>query len=356
MSNISMLTIKELITKLWGDKRTRLIIITIGIVLVILFIWWVVSIYTQKKASSTVYLIDTPLSFSTNHSVDIASTIYQGNKFPSSLNVYPIANTDQVPNIDRFLLSTGKSNMNKTNVQDVYYTWLKNEDTVDYAPNTFQLNFKFSSPLSITSGLPLITKDNANQYIVSLLKNYFGKDYSYMNINFITQGNRIRIEFNRSIDGYPLFLSGLDSFSEYIVIDSSGNLYQGTLNLIDLNVSGKESINIVNVNNLSTVMQSDLYPKEVFQGAYPNTFPAPTGSQVSEADYLTQSQAIPIATSSTAKTVTLGYFFFNNTYTRLVPVYRIESEGTVIYQNKSYKVPLVVVANALDPKRVYLPQ
>ncbi|HVX93235.1 MAG TPA: hypothetical protein VHA74_03950 [Candidatus Dojkabacteria bacterium] len=351
MPNITMSVI-EFFKKLWGDRRAKAIIIIIGIIIFALIIWWIVSALTQKK-NDTVYLIDTPLSFSTNHNVDITTDVIKDDKFPSAVNVYPINNVDQVSSIDRFLLSTGRNNLNKTNVQGVYYSWIKNEDVVEYTPNTFQLTFKFSSPLSITSGIGIIAKDNALQYARNLLKNYFGKDYDFINANVINQGNKIRIEFNRSIDGLPLYLSGLDSFSEYLIVDTSGNLYKGSLNLIDLKLSDKENINIVNVTNLSTVMQSDLYPKQVFQGVYPNTIPKPA---VKDGDNLDNLNALPQATSSLAKSITLGYFFFDSSYTRLTPVYRIESEGSVVYKSKLYKVPIVIIANALDPRRVYLPK
>ena len=52
----------------------------------------------------------------------------------------------------------------------------------------------------------------------------------------------------------------------------------------------------------------------------------------------------------------IGLNFYSNTsFKQIVPAYRLEAEGKILYNSKEITVPLTIFTNALDPSRVYIP-
>ena len=49
------------------------------------------------------------------------------------------------------------------------------------------------------------------------------------------------------------------------------------------------------------------------------------------------------------------YYFANVDQQFLMPLYRLEGLGKVMFKGQDYNVPMVVFGSALDPDKVYIP-
>jgi len=337
-----------------NDKKTFYILVSIVLVVfsIILFL-----LLRPKANKEPEYLITTPYSFDTTHNVELPQEVIKDFKVPKSLNVYPIVKVDQSIKIDTFLSAIGKSALKKKALGTALYIWSNEEEYVEYIPNLQTVYFKFTKP-GITQ---MIANDGVigKGYLDSLASNYLTTDFKYVNEKITKSGYQIRIEANRSIDNYPLYYNNDYTYADYIVVDEGGKVYEGKLSLIVFDSKDKSSVDIVSLVYLQSILDSDIYPKIVYQGIYPQKNTTP-GSSLKGAgdgiDILDHVNNTTLASVSKAKNIQLGYLYVDSGYTQLIPTYRIEAEGEATSSGKKILVPITVFANAMDPAKVYLPR
>lgn len=341
-------------------SKYRLWIIWAAAVLVIAII--IILIINSRRANqpSITALIETPLEGGTAHTVVVNKNIVEESEFPSSLDVYNLVQRNYNTEVDNFLTLLKKSDLKKTSVQSALYTWVQGEDYVEYIPNLQSLSFSFSTPVDTGIDVRVSDNESAKDYLEELFNKLLSRNYSFMNVKLSSSATQMIIEGNRVVNGFPLYLRGSKTYSDTIVLTKDGRVVSGSLLLMEYSQEKKEKIRLVHISNLQSAMSNSQYPKEVFQGFIPGSVEAEEGDGPIEVDGILYgdvtelSAEFPKAISSSAREVKLIYLFSDMSVTQLSPAYRIDSTGFVVFDSKTVEVPIVILANALDPNRVYV--
>ena len=349
MCNVTML--KNIKIDL-NNKKVLLILLCIIVLVFSIIIYFVIK--STKKETPREYLIDTPYSIETSHKVTIDKEIYSDFNVPEEMNVYVIPNADLSSEISSFLTAIGKGSLKKTSVDNSLYIWSGEGDYVEYIPNTQSLFFRFTKPANTR----MVTVDGVvgKGYLATLFKEYLGYDYSFIKENISNSGYLKKIEANRSIDGYPLFLDKYQSYSDVVSVDSAGKLYEGTLTLVKLDDKDIDNVSIVTIEYLQAALNYTQYPKTIYYGFYP-TKPSTISTEKPKdgVDMVALIDQIKLDEKSIANKIELGYLYRDSSYTQLVPTYRIQTEGSALLEKKTIKLPIIILTNAIDPGRVYYP-
>lgn len=337
------------------SKRGK-ILIAIGIILIAVVIVFIIFNMKEKedKIDSTKYLIDAPTQYNQSHSTVISPTLYANTTFPNSLEVYKIEEVDHSTTIDKFLIKIGKTGYEKSEIGQSLYTWLNGDNIVDYTPYNQELKYKFTSPFRTTLNTQFIDEDAVNSFFKQYMNEYFGVAYEYTNGRSTIQGREIRIEASRQVADYPIYLPNQNSYTDYLVVDDRGNVYEGKHSIFEFNIIDNDSIDLVRVENLSRLLNNSSYPKDIFQGYsedLKNILTQPDVEPIDAADHLT---LLPFPVYSDTSKVELVYYYSDNSIKYIIPIYRLEATGIITYQGRNARVPLVIFANALNPERVYV--
>lgn len=341
-------------------KQNKKIVVIILAVMVVITVWWIATILANmsKGIDDEKFLVEIPLNNDVSHSPAINKNIYNSTDFPDKLGIYKFLKNDNGDVVNSFLVNVGKSSMLKSVSEEGYTRWEKGEEVVEYTDNYAKLSFYFEDGVAMPLSINITDTDSGEKLLESFYKLYFNKEYTFTDVRIVQDGLNRNIEGARNVSGLPLYGLGYDTRSDRITIDGRGKLKSGSLTLVEFESTPAQEISLVHITNLQEVMRKSDYPKVVYEGFSEDLIKYATDSYQEEenelpegADNLIYKTLTP---QSTAKFVKLVYYFSDTSLQYLVPSYQIYSDGRVIYDGKSFDMPLVIYTNALDPDRVYI--
>ncbi|MBI2357187.1 hypothetical protein HYV12_04020 [Candidatus Dojkabacteria bacterium] len=345
----------EKVKDVFKDKKWGGVLMLAVIVLIVVVIISIVNSFKkEEKPTDTNYLIETPMQYDGGHSVYIPQTVSGSKSFPNSLPVFQIEEVNHSGELDKFLLKIGKTGFQKDTIGTSLYSWMKGNETLEYIPFQQQLTFKFTDSFKTNITTQFSDSEDVNKFFEKFMLEYFGVTNKYINGKAIVEGKRIRLEVNRNVNNFPLYLQNHNSYTDYLVVDSNGGIYEGGFTLVEYTEEG-ESIQLVHPTNLQRLIASADYPKDIFEGFSEDLKEILNAPGASTLDATDQISELPHPTISEAKDISLGYYYSSDSYKQIIPIYRIEAIGTITYLGKNAKIPLLIYANALDPDRVYIP-
>jgi hypothetical protein len=338
-------------------KDRKKVVIILVVIAVVLIIYSIVSMMFSKPdidpIDSDKYLIEPPMQVQESHSISLPPSLYNSKGFPKSLDVYQIDSVTHTTNVETFLTKIGRTGLKKENVQGSFYSWENQGSKVDYLQYQQQLKFIFSDPFKVSLTTQFNGSDDIVRFFEGFMTEYFGKTYKYTNGKVTSEGRRSRIEVNRLVGQYPVYLQNHFTYTDSLLLDEAGNIYEGTLTMFEFKETG-DTIDLVHASNLQRLLASEIYPKDIFEGYSEELAKLLNQPGIEHLDAADQLIEIPTSRISEAKSISLVYYYANDSYKQVVPVYRIEATGVITYAGKQVSIPLVIYANALDPDRVYI--
>lgn len=346
---------------IWVKKYQLWVIFGLAVIIASVLLIWAIISSQEKKQLPPVTLIELPLNNGVSHRSFIGREIVEGSRFPESLPVYKIIDKNYSSDIDIFLQQLNKDALSKSSVQGKLYTWVKDENYVQYIPNLQTLYFRFDDTPNPQINIRVASPDSGKEYFKEVFKKFFSRDYDFSNASVVQTGNRVRIEATRSVHGYPINLPTYSGYTDYIILDTNGGFVEGKLLLVEYELDDPEIIKLVHISNLQGAMNSADYPKTVVQGT--NPIVAELSEEESHTnedgeihgDVTEEAINFPVATSSIISTAKIVYLFADSKSMVLSPVYKLNGEGTILYKGTSVQMPIIVYTSALIPERVYIP-
>ncbi len=345
--------IADLVEMYKGNKIGFLWLVS-AVIIVLIFIFSIISLFFKPATPDA--LIDIPLQNYPNQRITIQQSVISNFEFEEKeLEVYSIVERNNADVVDRFLTKISKS-LNRQNVSNIIILWTSATDFAQYDVSRDEMFFRFSEPLSLTEiPITIVTNENAKQYLDEFVSKYLQLEYEYTNVKLTKVDSNFRIEANRSIEGYPLHVPGVDTYSDYLLVEPDGDIVEGRLRLINYTTDGVISIKPVHPTNLNRLISRTDYPKEVNQD-FPDGLEKEQSERDAPGDIDENALKFPKVTNTVGKELSIVYFFATTDYKKLVPVYYIKGEGEILFETKTYVVPMTVYVNALDPERVYVPE
>lgn len=286
----------------------------------------------------------------------------------ASAPVYNIEVENKFNTVRAFLTGIGKGFMRLEEYEDVVYYWRDYPEDevyiVEYNAITDRVYFRFESAVDVNvgDGRYLRTEDLEN-YFHQYVSTYWDASYRYTDFNISRQGTGYRIEASRLIGSYPLQISGFEEFSDYIVIEDDGDLIEGQIYLVNIDLESAENVSLIEAATLGALINSDEYPKDFYQLApddldYTLIFGqpySPIDSSLGDPPPTVNQGEIPELESCVAERVTLVYIYLSTHYERLTPAYRVNCVGQIEFRGESYRTEAILFTNAIDPDLVYVP-
>ena len=350
--------LKELLNKIkeYYLRRKTFFTWMVGLGLVITLI--IVALIPRDENPPFGTLIDVPFQYYKQVRVDIPEKTVENFELEDErLKIYDIDMQNRHELVDNFLVDIGVSGMQKTEVDEKYYQWKKGEDIVQYDQYTETLYFKFEesvTPLGLSQGF--VGEEELNEYFEGFVQTYINKSFSYDNFDIEKERGQFRIMARRLVEGgYPLEISGYDSYTDYLIIEDDGDIKEGRLLLVTYSDYKAVRLNVVTPDSIETYTNSDLYPKEVNQG-FAELISGRRKSRSSVSGHFTEYEIeFPKVKDIEIKEIEIVYFFASTYYAKLIPAYKLTGESNVSYEGGEFLVPVVIYSNAMDPNFVYVP-
>lgn len=353
---------KELIANIirWiKQNKTLATLIAAVVTLVLIFIYNLISGAIEPTVTT---LIDLPLPINSELEITVPKSTYEDLDLKNrpTMDVFYAQETDYSSTIDVFLARIGKTNLPKTQYEELLTIWTNDEDLFQYSQIKAEVFFRFSDPVAIPDvEFGFYNNDNGDEALAEVARALTGNVYSYTNIKVKETGSEFRIEGNREVGGTRIERPGIAEYSDYLVIQDDGKIVEGRFFIAEISDTSLRS-KIIHPTNLQAIISEEIYPKEISQG-YARSI-TQEDYQVSSAveessfgDITLESLSFPQVTEMATESMEIVYFWDNYNYPEIFPVYKIEGTGEVTFNGKEYVVPMYVYASALDPAIVYIP-
>lgn len=360
---------------IFSNKKVLLIF---GIFLIIGLILILLLTLGEKEDEISRYpepdeLVEQPYNYDNYSSIQIPpdqlENMKEGQKGIDKVRLLTLLASDDNQDITSMLSKLGVTGWSMQNFSDVYYMWsnkaLGEEYFADYDNKNEKLFFRFPDPidLDLIEAPPQFTPTSGSIFLKQYMFSYLGRDVDFTNVQIEREGNFIRINANRSIDGIPVHVPTLNNFTDSILITENGELVEGDIRLFDF---GEEQFasELIEPEVLARVITRDDYPKNITQRM-------PLGWDYSMSDledvlyqdgiendapFIPEDYALDIVKDCTVVDSELVYYFVRSNEPYLSPSYRFLCMGEIEIEDKPYDVPLIIFASALDPALVALPE
>ncbi|GAB4157611.1 MAG: hypothetical protein Fur003_1350 [Candidatus Dojkabacteria bacterium] len=338
------------------EKRFLVLLATIAGVIVLFIIAWI--IFAPKQPDLPAGGIDQGLPFNEARDIEIPNDVILS-KDPKEYKTYKVLDVDHSSQIREFLLQNGKGNLKEAHPVSFDYTWgtygSETEDYVTYNTITDSAALIFNYPLEIDQvSAPILNEKEAEQIALKLLNRFFKSKYEFVVVRSEKEDRDFRVHLSRKLDGLNLVLPGIKDYSESLLFNPSGKLLAARISLVEYDSPFK--VDMLPFDQLGSYINSDIYPKEYNEGG-PIDFDYSLleGNELNYGDAPTPEAEVPTTDGCVADHVELVYYFDTHSQKYLAPTYRINCTGTITVKGRSFDVPVVVYANAIDPDFVYVP-
>lgn len=331
------------------NKHITLLIVGVFVLFLMFFS------FLPKNRYSGVALIENPLFFYKNFTVEIPKSVSEKVEInKKGVEILKIENENLNIKIESILSQLQVSLPNKTNTASIFYEWKnKQGDLAQYDAKTQKLNIVLVDKKNIFPNIALPSDTQLASLLSEFVFKYINSDFKYFDTNLIKENGNYKIEGRRMINNLPLSYPGMSKYHDIIILDSNLNLISAEISLLEIEKEPLDRIKLVKPISLDRVISTEKYPKSVNQGLPQGLKEKKDGKVKSESDNL--DVGIAKVTKAVAQTLSVVYYFSNINQQFLIPVYRIEGSGKIIYKGQEYSVPVIVNANALDPDKVYIP-
>lgn len=308
-------------------------------------------------------LIEQPLSFSRGKRIKISDDI-EGDfdRKDTSLVIYEVTSTDKTSLIDQFIFEIGIGGFTLTTDSELIKIREQADNRIEYNTLTEELTFTFDGPISLaTIDRALFKTDELQDYFNEFIRIYIDPTFEHTNFTVTEERDSFLIEADRKIGDYHLETSGFFPNPDFIRIEKDGDLIEGKILLMSLTDNEDLVSDIIDIDELRSLINSDIYPKEFNQGPIavaeedidlpdPADAPANTGIIPLEAEEIRETN------DCDTENIEIVYFYLNQNYLNLSPVYKISCAGVINHRGRTYDVNVIIYANALDPDRVFIPE
>ena len=324
------------------DKNKRNLIIILGSLLLIIT---GVVIYLFFFAPEKKTYIKEPISQTSLYSTEQDITLKES--FDASEKpLYAISNKTAVENINE-MISTLKLTVKESTKEDGgFYTWSGNDWNFFYDLTTNQLIF------SISDGVDIGVVE-LNEYAFSgFVKTYFSQDWEYEIFETEKRSDGATVSYAKRKIGEDIIETKIQNkYTDYLGF-KNGKIVYGKILLTqfdDLSLYAQ----LIDSGELNRLINVKGYPKEIFVD-----YSVLQSTVLQKVDYLGPSfeeltETVDNCVSNNVEIVYL-YRSFDETY--LTPVYKIDAQCTVEYEDESHSVPATVYVNAIDPEYVSMPE
>lgn len=230
--------------------------------------------------------------------------------------------------------------------EGLFYQWDKGSSQIfyDLTKNVVLMTLK--------DGIPSDEAEITGYSFKLFVKKYFKEDWDYDVFKSEKRSTGETVYYaNRLIDKIPIEMRENNQETDYIATKDGKILYAQIL----LTIFDKENIQvpIISTSELVNYIDSKYYPKEI----YPS-YSTLQSTILKQVNYLSEdfeeiANTIGNCKSTSSKVIYL-YKSFNQEL--LTPVYKLESECTVTYEEEEYSVPAVMYVNAIDPDYISIPE
>ena len=317
-------------------KMTLIIIVGVGIVLILVGVFFLLKNTTEKKAqypeetieiesigtSDEEIILDDEKIFSSGdyQYYNVEATNVSVPTFISKLNIKLIREETGVENVKR---------------------WVKDTSYVSYDLTSNYLQFEFSTPIPSTSDLT--SSKGVSDWIYENLK----LELACKIDNVFQSGSFQYVYANILLEDTTVDFKGRDDkFSLFFILNSRGDIKSGGLLLLDI-AKEKYMLPLIDYNYLQSVINEEIYPKEIFSdfGSISDTLEL---SYISN-DWEKIEESLDNCNVTEGKVI---YYYSDNEQRYLLPVYKLQSFCEVTYQEEIYIVPSTIYTNAVSPEYI----
>jgi hypothetical protein len=301
-------------------------------------------------------LVEQPLGYYKNYEINIPDRIISEiGKITEKYSGFKLKDVNHVSWVENFLVDVGKGDLPREKlspkvgedwVSSSIYTWENLQDVVVYEEAKDTLFFRFTNPVTLSGfNLRPSSPENILKGIEDISGKYFSKSFEYKVDNISRHGNDYKIEYSRMLKSkliYPM------EQKPYLLITPDGRLREGLFLLVEfeeyLDIQYPLISGSAFKNNINTVT----YPKHIeFEPLGEITAPFAYGEPFDSVPFF-QKGTIQISE------VEIVYPYINKSVPVSVPTFLFKGEGILDLEDEIKEANFNVLANAIDPKYVYI--
>lgn len=224
----------------------------------------------------------------------------------------------------------------------------------NWGGDTRQINYNVITNVLFVLGDGILTLDNLSEVNDStfkeLVKQYFGYEWEYdmFHSDKLVSGETVYYARRYLFDDVRIEIEGHNQQTDYIAVKDGKIVYAKLLlaEFVDSNIL----LPIISYGELASYINQPKYPKSMhIKRDMFNNDPVFEAMEYVPAEYEAFNNSVDNCKSDK---ISLVYLYKNMNQENLTPVYKIESICEATYKNKSYRVPAVVYANAINPNYV----
>lgn len=321
------------------DDKKKTILITVIIVIIAIAISLAIYfiIKNRNKDSSTNFIQQNSLTTS-NQSIDLGNTTVS----ETVGYVYAISSNVSLKGVESFVEKTNSSMKTTTQEEGRHYEWGVDEDYVIYTLDKNYLIFEIAQ--GITWNESSLTAYSFSQFV----NQYFGKSWTYTLVDSQKMSSGEIIYYaKRNIDNINIETVFDKQQTDYLAL-KNGKIVYGKILLLDI-MAEKKEVPLVADEELERYINLPAYPKEI----YPN-YNAVQSTVLSDIDYKSDEFAAITETLSDCKSnsAELVYLYKYMEQKNLTPVFKLDLNCEITFEDKKLSVPAIGYVSAIDPKYI----
>jgi hypothetical protein len=280
----------------------------------------------------------------TEDEIDLGSTTIdnQGEYF-----LWQISNQVKLEAVQDMVASLGTEFTLEDSQDGVFYKWSSDDDQIFYDITKNFLLFQYSE------GIQFDSVELTDTTFSTFVNKYFKEDWKYKIFETEKGTNGETIYYAKRILSDDIYVESREhnQQTDYLAL-KDGKIVYGKILLTKFTTTDIQ-LPLISQEQLNTYLNLKEYPKEI----YPQ-YSALEDSLLSQIDYLSDEFEELAETMANCKSTSSEVVYLYKSFDQelLTPVYKLDAQCELTYEEKQDSVPAIAYVNAIDPEYVYIPE
>lgn len=327
-NNKTMNTTKKLIT-----------IITAGaIVLIIAAVLFILLNKKDKTTYPTEPIIQESLSTTTTEKINLNNI---NDMADGDYPVWRVSQTTKLTNVKELASTLGLKMTSSVDGQ--YYSWGEEGSSIFYDLT------KNSVVIEMDEGIPWSEVTIKNTTFSRFIKKYFNEDWNYSLFKTGQNNDGTTTYYAKRYINNEYIIETENQLQETDYIIMNGEKMVAAKFLLTIFTEENITVPLISSAELKSYINLETYPKDIIV-----KYDSVENTVLSKVNYLTEDFTTIIDTldSCTASSSELVYFYKTFSQELLTPVFKLNLDCTITYNNEPYYVTAIAYVNAVDPDYV----
>jgi len=280
----------------------------------------------------------------TEDQIDLGSTTIDNQ---GEYLLWQISNQVKLEAVQNMIASLGSEFKLEDSQDGVFYKWTYEDDQFFYDITKNHILFQY------TEGIQFDSVELTDTTFSTFVNKYFKENWKYKVFKNEKGTNGETIYYAKRILSEDIYVESREhnQQTDYLAL-KDGKIVYGKILLTKFTPTDIQ-LPLISQEQLNKYLNLKEYPKEI----YPQ-YSALEDSLLSQIDYLSEEFEELAQTLANCKSTSSEVVYLYKSFDQelLTPVYKLEAQCELTYEEKQYSVPAIAYVNAIDPEYVYIPE